>query len=399
MVTTSLESVSGVEWSILLECVRPKADARRLTGLLRASVDWPSVFALAEQHAILAQLAAGLANVDAELIPQELKQRLAEWNRRHSIFTLSLLAELFQLTERFAALEIKFLATKGPVLAQRCYGDAGGRQYSDLDLVVRHRDIRRASEAMSELGYRPRVPLDAIAADKIPGEYVFRNSRTNALVEFHTERTFRYHPRPLQVDKIFERSTRLRIGDREVPALSLEDELILICIHSAKHLWEQLSWVADVAALISSSPALEWDRVMAGARKVGAERMLGLGLRLASDMLDVSLPAEVAADVRRDSGGSRLAAQLADRMPRAGSAQLGILQRALFRVRMRGSFLNGVPYLLRLSFSPTEEDWRSVSEEERPRLFEALGRPFRLLRKYGAKPEMERARMAKSEPG
>jgi len=66
-------------------------------------------------------------------------------------------------------------------------------------------------------------------------------------VEFHTERTFRYHPRPLQMEKLFERSAYVVIDGREVPVLSLEDELVLICVHGAKHFWERLMWIADVA--------------------------------------------------------------------------------------------------------------------------------------------------------
>jgi putative nucleotidyltransferase-like protein len=389
---------ANAEWNVLLRCTRPGLDSQRLNELFHAPVNWPALFALAEEHALLPQLAARIRAIDSQLVPPEAREQLNEWNRRHTVFTLRVLAELLRLIDHFTAMNLAFLLTKGPVLAQRCYGDPGLRQYADLDLIVRHRDIRRTSEAMSELGYEPRISPKAIAAEKIPGEFVFRHPDTNLLVEFHTERTFRYHPRALPLDKIFERSARVWLDDHEIPALSLEDELVLICIHSAKHLWEQLSWVADVAALISHQSAWEWKRVAEAASEVGAERMLRVGLRLASDMLGVSLPAEVDTEVRSDAGARRLAAQLAERMPSADSAQIGILQRAMFRIRMRGSYWRGLPYFLRLSLSPTEEDWQLGSEGKRSSLFDALGRPFRLFRKYGSRSEIERARIAKSEP-
>ena len=97
----------------------------------------------------------------------------------------------------FAASGVEALVIKGPVLSVRCYGDPGLRQYGDLDLIVRDEDILRSTELMISLGYEPVVPLKAIHAGRIPGEYVFRQSKTKLLVEFHTERTFRYHPRPL----------------------------------------------------------------------------------------------------------------------------------------------------------------------------------------------------------
>ena len=70
-------------------------------------------------------------------------------------------------------------------------------------------------------------------------------------------------------------------------------------------------------------------------------------------------------------------------LPAAGSVPPGILGRATFRMRMRGGFFPGVAYLFRLSFSPTEEDWVVGAENKRHWLMDALGRPFRLARKYG----------------
>jgi len=39
---------------------------------------------------------------------------------------------------------------------------------------------------------------------------------------------------------------------------------------------------------------------------------------------------------------------------------------------------------MRLSFSPTQEDWTKGAEERRLWLWDAVRRPFRLFRKYGS---------------
>ena len=282
----------------------------------------------------------------------------------------------------FAASGVQALVIKGPVLSARCYGDPGLRQYGDLDLIVRDKDIQRSTELMISLGYEPSVPLIAIRAKKIPGEYVFRQSSTKLLVEFHTELTFRYHPRPLPLENLFQRQTRVNIDSHKVPALSPEDELLLICIHGAKHFWEQLSYIADVAAFVSRQE-LEWGRVMAAAAEVGGERMLYVGLRLAADLLGAPLPESIGAAVRSDRAVGRLAKQITRWLPAAGSAPPGIFERAMFRMRMGGGILFGVVYLFRLSLSPTEEDWVEGAENKRHWFLDALGRPFRLARKYG----------------
>ena len=372
----------SAEWALLLECAKPHPDPQRLAERLRAPLDWSSLLAFAEDHGVLGLTAARLANYDENVLSTENRERLRAWRRAHTLFTMNLCAEMFRLLDSFAAAGIEALVIKGPVLSARCYGDPGFRQYGDLDLVVRDRDILRSTQLMMSLGYEPSVPVAAIRAKKIPGEYVFRQSRTKLLVEFHTELTFRYHPRPLPVEKLFSRQARVSIDAHEIPALSPEDELLLICIHGAKHLWEKLGYIADVTAFVSEQE-LDWERVMSAAEEVGGERMLYVGLRLAVDVLGAALPESVAALSRSDAAVGRLVSQITRWLPAAGSAPLGIFERAMFRMRMRGGIFSGPAYLFRLSFSPTEEDWVEGAENKRHWLLDALGRPFRLARKYG----------------
>ena len=144
-------------------------------------------------------------------------------------------------------------------------------------------------------------------------------------------------------------------------------------------------WIADVAALVSRQTDIDWERVADSARAVGAERMLRTGLRLASDLLRAPLPDKVQAAVQTDAIASRLALQVSKWLPAAGSAPPGIFQRAAFRLRMRGGFISAPVYLLRLSFSPTEEDWMdgAGAEVRRHSFLNAVRRPFRLARKHG----------------
>jgi putative nucleotidyltransferase-like protein len=374
---------AAAQWALLLECAKPRPDPQRLAERLGAPLDWSSLLAFAEDHGVLGLGAARLANYDENVVSTENRERLRAWRRAHTVFTMNLCAEMFRLFDSFAAAGIEAFVIKGPVLSARCYGDPGLRQYGDLDLIVRDRDILRSTELMIGLGYEPSVPLTAIRARKIPGEYNFRQSSNKLLVEFHTERTFRYHPRPLPVEELFERQVRVNIDSHEVPALAPEDELILICIHGAKHFWEQLRYIADVAAFVSHQQ-LDWARVKSAAAEVGGERMLFVGLRLAADILGAPLPDRMAGQVRTDRTVGRLAGQIGRWLPAAGTAPPGIFERARFRMRMHGGLLSGPAYLFRLSFSPTQEDWVEGAENKRHWFLDALGRPFRLARKYGS---------------
>jgi hypothetical protein len=346
-------------------------------------MDWPRLLGLAEDHGVTGHLTARLLQFDQDLVPPATRQALVERQRVQIFITLKMNAELLRLLDRFEAAEIGVLVVKGPVLAVQAYGDSAMRSYGDLDLLVRQRDIRRATELMIADGYQAAVPLRAVDAGKIPGQYLFSNPDSKFLVELHNDFTLRYFPRRLPIEEFFARQIRVRLDAHEVPVLSVEDELVLICIHGAKHFWERLMWIADVAALVTRQSTMDWERVAESTNAVGAERMLHTGLRLAADLLHTPLPQKISAGVRADIAAVRLVEGILSWLPAAGYQNPGLFERATFRLRMRGGLISAPAYLLRLLLSPTEEDWQESSEESHHRFLDVIRRPFRLARKYG----------------
>ena len=369
------------EWLALRECVSPWSNKERLRQYL-AAVDWPRLLLLAREHGVLGQLSTCTSDRDAFAISSEIKQALAEHRRTQNFLTLRLTGELFRVLELFKQNEIRALVVKGPVLAVEAYADPGMRSYGDLDLLVRQRDIQRATELLMASSYQTTVSLDAIRAGRIPGQYLFCKRDANLLVELHNDLTLRYFPRPLPIEDFFARQICVSLDEHEVPAPSLEDHLLLICVHGAKHFWERLGWIADVAGMVSQQASIDWKRARTSAKAVEANCLLDTGLRLAMDVLRAELPEPVAAGVRRDAAAARLAGQALRWLPAAGYAPPGLFERAAFRLRMRGNFLAAPGYLLRLTLSPTEEDWQAAGQGSENHLLDALRRPFRLARKY-----------------
>jgi hypothetical protein len=344
---------------------------------------WTPLLELAEVHGVTGLLEARLRGVHNNVLPPEWQQELQERRRSQLLVSLGMTAELIRLLDRFAVENLSALVVKGPVLSVQAYGDPSTRQYGDLDIVVRNRDIRRATEIMVAAGYEAGVSLAAIDTGKIPGEYVFHAKKNRLLVELHTEHTLRYFPLPLVLDGLFERQIKVRVDACDVPALSLEDEFVMICVHGAKDLWGKLIWVADVAAIVHRQTTMDWSRVNEIARKTGSVRMLHSALWLAEKLLGAPLPAEIAASGRGDSRAEKLAGEIAHWLPPAGNVSPGILERALFRIGCCDSVSAGLFYLARLALSPTEEDWSDPAHKHPAGVWDVIGRPFRLARKYG----------------
>jgi len=380
---SSLRSESNsAEWRALLDCANPNVTLLALRPEQSASLDWPRLLALAGDQGLLPLLTQKLSHAESGVVPPDAQQTLKSSFREQMVFDLRMLAELYRVLDRFAVQGIAVMVTKGPVLAQRCYGFSFARQYTDLDFILHDADILRATETLISLGYDAKVPPSAIRANRPAGEYAFTQLATKLLIELHTEKTFRYYPKQLSVSELLDRKTSVRLGEQDVPALSLEDELLLISIHGAKHFWERLLWIADIAALITHNP-IDWDRAAAAAREVDAQRMLRIALLLAKSVAGAPLPASIQIDAESDSGAHRLAQRITARLPHVDERPMSLIRRAHFRIKMRGGGIPGLTYLLRQSFSPTEDDWLVDSDDEKLSGIRAIERPLRLARKYG----------------
>lgn len=370
------------EWPLLLEACSLPRDPDKISAAAAGVRDSESLLLLADEHGVIPHLTAALNTVADLHIQASFLDTLRERQRAHLLFTLAMTAELFRILELLNKAGVDAMVVKGPVLSQRAYGGPAARRYGDLDLLLRHADVCRATEILIAANYESRVAAEAIRTGKVPGEYQFCRPGTTVILELHTEHTLRYYPRPIPIEKYFQRKTTLRLDGQAVPVLSAEDEFVLISIHGTKHFWERLMWISDIAAMVHHHPELDWGMIRQSAEGVRAERMIHLALLLAKHFLRVPIPQMMKTDVADDSSCPELLRNIESWLPYGGFATPPLVKRALFRFRMPGRLFVGAAYLTKLSFSPTEDDWSADPRASRSRVAEMLGRPFRLAKKY-----------------
>jgi SAM-dependent methyltransferase len=201
-------------------------------------------------------------------------------------------------------------------------------------------------------------------------------------VEVHTEHTLRYFPVPLDFDKMSRRFIVVDIAGRKMRTFSVEDTLLMLCVHGAKHFWDRLAWSVDVAELIKTQP-LDWDLSLRIAAEMQSTRVLLLGLYLAHELLQAPLPPHVLERAQRDTAVRWLADKVRAQFEGNADASPGVLPRALFRLRSRDSLGQGVRHMVRLTMSPTERDRESAHLPPSLAPLYILLRPLRLLREYG----------------
>jgi hypothetical protein len=377
------------EKRLLVCCARTQltpALAEEIRELSAGALDWDYLFAEAGRNSLRPLLARHRSACAADTVPPEHLKRLVDAARVNTGRSLILTAELIHVMDRFREAGILAVPYKGPVVAAQAYGDITLREFEDLDIVLRQRDMPRANEVVTGLGYRPKFPWN-LSADAgsalVPGEYQYRDRSRRMVLELHTEGTLRHFPVRPDLDDLARHLAPVLLSGHEILTFAPEDALVMLSIHGSKDFWERISWIADVAELIRAHPELDWDAAYKRADSWNARRILHLGLALASSVLDAPLPAEIEARVHGDRVAVALASEVTRRILSREQPAMGSGARFSYRRRMIEVGLQGWRYAIRLTVVPAEEDWQMVRlPAGLAPLYIAL-RPFRLLRKYG----------------
>jgi hypothetical protein len=354
---------------------------------------------LADQNRVLPQFYAGLEAAGAVGVPEREADALERLCRHIRFRNLQLLHELFAIVELLEGHGIPALPYKGPVLGSTLYDSLGERQFVDLDLLVPDADVVPASRLLVERGYRstdgfdPEAPRAVLAADC---ELHFERgdvSTSGILVELHWQALPRQHAFGLDMADHWDRLETVEIAGVELRALSVEDLLLILCIHGGeKHHWLRLQMLCDVARLLARRP-VDWDVLRARAGAIGREHTVLVGVALAWILLGAPLPDEIVARALEDP---TVRADLALSRGRAFREDCGLPTFAEWRAylaeigettRGRGHALphDGILRYLRAISTPGWLDRQDLALPPSLAFLYYAYRPLRLFRKHGTR--------------
>ena len=357
----------------------------RLRHVLDRSLNWDFALRFAESHSLIPLLYFQLHAHAPEKVPPAVYEKLRDQYRRISALNVYLSGELRRLLKLFAAHEIDAIPYKGPALAAKAYGNIALRHFGDLDILVRQRDVPRVMELLVAEGYALHPPLNKVQQAlmlRTQCNLPFTRDGRRLIVEIHWRVSARLFSSPLDEESLWENAGQESFEGATIKALAPEDLLLSLCVHGAKHLWERLSWIADIAQLLEVYLDLNWPRLLERARRSGTERMLLLGLYIAHDLLGAKLPAEVETQFEIDVEIAPLAGQVYARLFAEVDAESGMSGYFRFQLRARRRLRDKFNYC-RYVVSPTEEDLTLLSLPAPLSFVYYLLRPLRMLRTGG----------------
>jgi len=202
-------------------------------------------------------------------------------------------AELLRITALLQSHRIEMLAFKGPLLSQKLYGDITLRQFGDLDLLIHKKDLQRVLMLLTDAGYLSDIRIPQERADELYDLLTvigFIHPDTGLRIEIHWELLSKNYAIDWHRQNLWEAAERIIINHTPVPALAFEHQLLYLCIHGSKHLFERLEWICDIDRYIRATPSIDWQYLYSMAKEQGTLRMFLLGLFLAQTLFDLPLP-------------------------------------------------------------------------------------------------------------
>jgi hypothetical protein len=318
-------------------------------------------------------------------VPTFAQERLRAAYDRNAFRNLANAAELINVLKAFERENIPAMPFKGVVLGASVYRSLTTRPAGDLDLLVDYKYVPRAAAVLLERGYefypQTQVRPDATSPPLSRcGECHLERRADGMIIELRWGLEFaeRHFRRNLGMDWVWPRRQIALVAGAEVPNMSPEITLLVLCVHGSKHVWGRLIWICDVAQLLDSVPDLDWREVIREAKRTGLTRTLAFGVLLAHRVAEAPVPPAVLRSFESDSTASYLARHVNENLFDSPGSKPA--NRLPYSVQLLG-FRDRVSFFLSPgSLRPTDRDHAVVHLPKLLYPLYYLLRPFRILR-------------------
>ena len=281
--------------SVILNCLRETSQSELLASFDEFSGPEWSAWVEVINYMGLAQIIYSRLRKQGLSLPAQVAAQLQANLHLNSANNLGILRGLHKISEVFESGGISFILLKGVFLAEKLYGNFGERQITDLDILIHIDDMSRAIKLVEELGYRSKTSYDPQfelqVTQHVPPYYMdgmpmleIHQALLDPMPHFH-----------IDMDGIWQRALRTRVGGRKMLVLCDEDLLLHLCAHAAyNHLFDnELRLLYDIKLLVQKYGAgLAWPALGRRAQAWGIQNAVYLALRLTDELLGCPLPSD-----------------------------------------------------------------------------------------------------------
>jgi hypothetical protein len=277
-----------------------KVDQSLFSGLTQET--WDEIFAVSARQRVSSLFWRRLNQMGlADVVPTQTAEKFQNRLRRNTMHNLRFCADLQCLLSALKSEGIPLILLKGIFLANTVYTNIGLREMNDIDVLARPSDLARIAGILADRGYTSVLPICVditINADHHLPRMV-RHGHASFEIHWNLTNPGTYYS--IDPDGLWERAVPVHIAGCDALALSPEDLLLHLCLHTSyQHQFAfGLRPFCDIAETIAhSGPALSWQIIIEQATLRSWQRGICLSLLLARELAGASVPTDILEGLR-----------------------------------------------------------------------------------------------------
>jgi hypothetical protein len=285
MISNSGQFGDDVEMQLLLALSTCNASSVRIEliqRLMRQSVDWVRLLEKASIWQLDPVVLKNLIGWES-ILPEALRQGIRARAVKSRVEAATRTMMLVDVAKLLSEADIPVVIIKGPSVAIEAFGDISLRHFADADLLVHHADLPRARDTLLANGFKADYAPQA-ESSLVYNQHALEFSSPKLKVELHCGLLSRHLCLDIEVDAVWGDSREVECVGERIRVMSRPHLFYFLCVHGAKHQWNQLRWICDVAQLSATLTRSEADKVVQLATKTHGRRILALALQLSRDL-------------------------------------------------------------------------------------------------------------------
>lgn len=254
-------------------------------------IDWDDIYKEARAHQVHTLIYPVIKGLDPQFGPDE--KLMSIWNISVMSCGIQMICDelwLGEVIENLQTVGIKTIILKGMAI-NKCYPHPELRTMGDADILIQEDDIKRATQALENLGY--------IASKDKKTKHIEFYKQNAISIELHRlliDYDFIKNKQSFH-DEVWENTIVSDLGSIKVNVLSWEMQILHICIHMAGHISYGgigLRQLCDLVMVVETKKdEINWNIVRDRAIKYGIDNFIFAIFLVCNQLFKMEIPEEM----------------------------------------------------------------------------------------------------------
>jgi hypothetical protein len=249
-------------------------------------------------------------NGTVTIIPDAILQKLQKIHFSSAVKNVLLYDGLSEVCSALASEDIEVAILKGAHLAGIVYDDVALRPMTDLDILVKQKDLFKVERILLRMGYGPsgRPGIEEQCAKH--HHLIPFTKQGKPPIEVHWTICPVGSPFRIDMNDIWGRAKKTTLAGATVFLLSPEDLLMHMCLHiSFNHKFNcfTIKNMCDISEIITRyGNDIDWERLVSIAGNSGITRYIYVALSLTETLLGVEMPSGIRCGLHHEDADTQI---------------------------------------------------------------------------------------------